>query len=58
MRLELKCGSVVPGCDFVAHAENEPDLMMRMADHTRNAHGLEHISDALKAKLKDAVVKR
>lgn len=56
MRKELACGSVVPGCDFVAHAATEEDLMLKVADHARKVHGVSHISDDLKAKIKDAIV--
>jgi len=56
MRKELACGSVVPGCDFVARAATEEDLMLKIADHARTAHGVSHLSDDLKAKIKDAIV--
>ena len=55
MRKELACGAVVPGCDFVAHASTEQDLMLKVAEHARTAHGVTHISDDLKAKIKDAI---
>lgn len=55
MRKELACGAVVPGCDFVAHAATEEDLMLKIADHARQRHGLSHLSDDLKAKIKEAI---
>lgn len=55
MRKELACGAVVPGCDFVAHAATEEDLMLKVASHARQAHGVAHITDDLKAKIKDAI---
>ena len=51
----LECGSVVPGCKFVAHAESEDDLMMKMAEHLRAAHDVDHLSDSLKAKIRAAI---
>ena len=51
----LECGLVVPGCKFVAHAESEDELMMKMADHARTAHEIEHLSEALKAKIRAAI---
>lgn len=56
MRKELACGRVVPGCDFVAHAATDEDLMLKAADHARNVHGVGHLSEELKAKIKDAIV--
>lgn len=55
MRKELACGAVVPGCDFVAHAATEEDLMLKVADHARKVHGVTHLSDDLKAKIKGAI---
>lgn len=55
MRKELACGAVVPGCDFVAHAATEEDLMQKVASHARTVHGVAHISDGLKAKIRDAI---
>ncbi len=55
MTKELACGTVVPGCDFVAHAATEQDLMLKVVDHARKVHGMTHISDDLKAKIKDAI---
>ena len=56
-RMTLACGTIVPGCDFVAHAENEDELMMKIADHARTAHGVERMSEELKAKVKTAIHK-
>lgn len=56
MRKELACGSVVPGCDFVARAATEEELMLKVADHARNVHGIDHISEDLKAKIREAIV--
>ena len=56
MRKELACGRVVPGCDFVARAPTEEDLMLKVADHARKVHGVSHISEDLKAKIRDAIV--
>jgi len=56
MRKELACGSVVPGCDFVARAATEEELMLKVADHASNVHGIDHISEDLKAKIREAIV--
>jgi predicted small metal-binding protein len=56
MRKELACGRVVPGCDFVAHASSDEELMLKAAEHARNVHGVSHMSEDLKAKIKDAIV--
>lgn len=54
-QMELRCGAIVPGCEFVAHGETTPDVMAKLAEHGRNAHGVEHMSAALKAKIRAAL---
>jgi predicted small metal-binding protein len=51
MKKELECGTVVPGCEYKIHAETEGELLVKLADHARAAHGIERISDGLKAKV-------
>lgn len=47
----LLCGTVFPGCEFVMHGEKEADVLAKLAEHARTAHGVEHLSDALRAKI-------
>jgi len=51
MPKELKCGMVVPGCEFTVHAETDAELLAKIADHARAAHDIEHISESLRAKI-------
>jgi len=50
-RIELDCGAVVPGCEFVAHGETPADVLAKLAEHGRAAHGIEHLSASLKARI-------
>ena len=54
----LECRSVVPGCEIVMHGENEEDVMMKAAEHARSAHGVEHMSEELKSKVRAAIKER
>jgi predicted small metal-binding protein len=51
----LECGSVVPGCRFVIHADNDDELMMKAMAHARAEHGIEHMSEQLKARILAAI---
>jgi len=51
MTKALKCGSVVPGCEFTVHPESDAELLAKIADHARAAHDVEHISEPLRAKI-------
>jgi predicted small metal-binding protein len=50
MKKELECGKVVPGCEYKVHAETEGELLVKLGDHARAVHGIERISESLKAK--------
>jgi predicted small metal-binding protein len=51
----LECGSVVPGCRFVIHADTDDDLMRKAMAHARAEHGIEHFSEQLKARMMAAI---
>lgn len=55
MRKVLECRAIVPGCNFVARADTDEELMLKAADHARNAHGVDHMSEPLKAKVRSAI---
>lgn len=37
----LRCGELMPGCDFVARAETDEQLLEIAARHAQAAHGVE-----------------
>ncbi len=41
------CGSVVPGCTATFHGETEEDLFAQIAEHAREAHGIDEVSPEL-----------
>lgn len=47
MTKELKCGSLVPGCDWHATAETEEELLQRAAAHARQAHDVKMTPELL-----------
>ncbi len=58
MRKTLRCGRIVPGCEFVAHADSEEELLRKAVEHARETHGMDHVSEALKAKIREAIEPR
>jgi predicted small metal-binding protein len=53
---ELFCGSIVPGCDWHGRAETEAELLRKVAEHARTAHGIEDISPNLLASVRSKIV--
>jgi len=53
----LRCGDVVPGCGFEARADTEGELMQKVAQHARDAHGMQtvppEVIEKVKSKIRD-----
>ncbi|MEV8467721.1 DUF1059 domain-containing protein [Fluviibacterium sp. DFM31] len=37
----LKCGDLMPGCDFEARGATEDEILQKAAAHAKEAHGIE-----------------
>ena len=48
----LSCGSIVPGCTATFKGETEEDLLPQVAEHAREAHGIEQVSPELLAEVR------
>ena len=55
MSKAIECTNVVPGCKFTAHAHTEEELLQKVAEHARAAHGVTDVSPELVAKVKAAI---
>ena len=55
MAKQLKCGDLMPGCDFVAKGETEDEVLGKAAEHAKTAHGIEQVTPELAAKVKGAI---
>ena len=55
MAKSIKCLDVGVDCDFEARAENEAELMKKVAEHARTAHGITQIPAEMVAKVKAAI---
>ncbi len=55
MAKSLKCGSVVPGCPFVAHGDSDAEVMKKIIDHASSSHEVDHLSDDLRNKFRSNI---
>jgi predicted small metal-binding protein len=51
----LKCREVGMDCDFVAHGENEEQVMSKAVEHARKDHGMDTIPAEIATKVKAAI---
>ena len=52
MLKQFACGDVVQGGKFVVTAENETELMTRVAKHAAMAHGIDEVTPELIEKVR------
>jgi len=52
---QLKCGDLMPGCEFIARGANEEEVMKKAAEHAQKAHGIQQVTPELAAKVKRAI---
>lgn len=55
MAKELRCGDVVPGCDFVARGDSEQEILDQAAAHACAVHGVNKITPELAEKARGAI---
>jgi predicted small metal-binding protein len=55
MAKTMSCRDVGPDCDFVARGESEEEIMSQVAEHARDAHGLDEVPPELAEKAKAAI---
>jgi predicted small metal-binding protein len=55
---QFACGAVVPGCDARFEGETEDEILRQVAEHARDAHGIEEPPPELVAAVQDGIEDR
>ena len=55
---QIACGDMVPGCDFVARAETEAELLHKVAAHAREVHGLQEVTPELLERVRSKITEK
>lgn len=51
----LRCADFVPGCSYEARADTEGELMQKVAQHAREAHGMQTVPTEVVEKVKSKI---
>ena len=51
----LRCGDLMPGCNFVAEGKDVADVLAKGVEHAKKAHGLSQIPPDLAKKVQAAI---
>ena len=55
MAKEIACHDVIPGCGFKADAATEEELLAKVTEHARVAHGVSEVTPELVTKVRGAI---
>jgi predicted small metal-binding protein len=55
MAKQLRCGDLMPGCNFVAEGKDADDVMSKAVEHAKTAHGMSDIPPDVASKAKAAI---
>ena len=51
----LRCGDVMPGCNFVAEGKDVAEVLAKGAEHAKEDHGIATIPPDVAAKVQAAI---
>ena len=51
----LRCGDLMPGCNFVVEGKDVTEVMAKGAEHAKKAHGMSQIPPDLAKKVQAAI---
>jgi predicted small metal-binding protein len=52
---EFTCGDVVPHCDFKASGDTEDEILGKVAEHAREAHGMDEVPDEVVTQVREKI---
>ncbi len=52
---QLRCGDLMPGCNFVAEGKDVNEVMAKAADHAKKDHGMTTIPPDVAKKAQAAI---
>jgi predicted small metal-binding protein len=55
MGYKFSCRATGQDCDFTAEAPTKEELMLKIAEHGKTAHGMETISEEMMQKVNSAI---
>jgi predicted small metal-binding protein len=55
MAKQLRCGDLMPGCNFVAEGSDTDEVMSKAVEHAKTAHGMSSIPPEVASKAKSAI---
>ncbi len=55
---QFRCGEIVPDCDHTIEGESEDDILARIGDHAREAHGMDEVPPEIHDRVRSLIVEK
>ena len=55
---QFKCGDIVPDCDYTIEGESEDEVLGQVADHAREAHGMDEVPPEVEDRVRSLIVEK
>jgi predicted small metal-binding protein len=55
---QFRCGDVVPGCETTIEAESEDEVLAHVAEHAREAHGMDEVPPEVQDRVRSLIVEQ
>ena len=52
---QVRCGDVVPGCEWVTRNEDETELFAEIHSHARDTHGMDEVPPEVVAAIQSVI---
>ena len=55
---QFRCADVVPGCETTIQAESDDQILEQVAEHARDAHGMDEVPPEVQERVRASIQTR
>lgn len=55
---QFRCGDIVPGCETTIEGESEDQILEQVAEHARDAHGMDEVPPEVVDRVRASIVEQ
>ena len=55
---QFRCGEIVPGCEWTIEAESDDEVLEHVAEHAREAHGMDEVPPEVQDRVRCLIVEQ
>ena len=55
---QFNCGEIVPGCAWTIEGESDDEILEHVAEHAREAHGMDEVPPEVQDRVRGLIVEQ